>query len=737
MATPTGGAPFEPTLTKETTAAAEEAKGYQPTSKERTLLKLIEDAYVRGRQIRRPHEGQWFVNKAFDRGQQYVVWSESASGLQTPPAPKHRIRLVVNLIQPTLRARASKFLKNRPVPKVVPATSDVRDRQNARFTQKAMEYQTRRLRLEAKYALAVQTTQLMGHAYWWVYWDPTVRGRIRTKDELTGEVELTEAAIGDVGLECDQAWSVLVGDPTQPFIGDQPWLVRIKVRSLDYLKGRFPEKGKFVKGESTQDDALRHEWQTATLNSQGVGGAGLPEGPQGRGESVDGLKTHAIVKEFFERPCPDYPKGRYLVAAGGVLLREQEFLPYGFEDLPNPYPVIDFMDVGNVGQYWGTTICEQLITPQREYNLLRSKVAEHLRMMALPKLLIAKQHQLPKGSWTSEAGEIIEYLALPNIGPPVPWHPPNIASDVWRMMEVLRREMQDIAHIYPESEGQRGGSESGFQTNLLQEAADAVHQPDIDAHGRCLEEAMYKIRRLMKQGYEVERLITVSGRDLEPEAFEFSSEQIDDYADIVMLASSALPTLPSAKSSMILDLWKAGIYGPVDDPEARRKVAVQLEMGTVEDTFYDARKDEQQARVENDAFLDGQAPPVPEFYENHALHYRIHTDLLKSPRSVEQVQREVMIAHIIGHVKFQNPQSAVQLALQYGMPELVQELMPPPGAAPGGGPAPSGAPPSAPPGMPPMAAAGPAGSPAPASMGPMSMPAPMPGPMPPGPTGAM
>lgn len=713
------------------TRVAPKPEDYTPSEADRRAIRMVEEAFVRGRQIRRPHEQQWFVNKALERGNHYVVSVEGRTGLSTPPAPSYRVRLTINLISPTLRARASKFLKSRPVAEVVPATGDPEDRQNARFTSRALAYQTRKQRLEAKYGEAVRTAQLTDHGYWWFSWNPDAATRIKVTDPLTKEASIEPISGGtgggDVEVEADGPWSLLVGDGTIPFIGNQPWIVRVKVRTLAYLKGRFPGRGDYVAGEIGKDDALRYEQQIGTLNSQGTGGGGLsesretPSGAQGSGQEADATnpdKAHALLKEYFERPCPDYPKGRYAVIANGVLLKSQEELPYGFDDMANPYPCVDFLDYPQVGQYWGTTICEQLAQPQREYNLLRSKLAEHLRVMAHPKLLVAKQHQLAPGAWTSQAGEIVEYFAVPNLPEPKAWYPPNIAADTWKSFELLRREMQDIAHIYPESEGQIGTASSGFQTNLLQEAVDAVHQPDVDYHHLILEEAYYKIRRLMKAGYTIERLLTVSGHDMEPEAFEFSGEQIDDFADIVMIASSSLPKLPTARAQQILEFWKAGIYGPADDPEALRKVRSELETGSVDDLYADARKDEQQARIENDALLDGTPPPPPQFYEHHDIHYRVHTDLLKTSRQWGPGQREELLAHVILHIKFQNPQSAVQLALQYGMPQLVADLIPQgmPGApaAPGAPGAPLGGTPLPSPQSPPPqgAGAGPAAPPA-------------------------
>jgi hypothetical protein len=69
----------------------------------------------------------------------------------TPPAPSHRVRLTVNRIFPKMRARIAKFLKNRPIPHIVPAQEDQTAKMNARATEKAIHYQWRRLQLEQKY----------------------------------------------------------------------------------------------------------------------------------------------------------------------------------------------------------------------------------------------------------------------------------------------------------------------------------------------------------------------------------------------------------------------------------------------------------------------------------------------------------------------------------------------------------------------------------------------------------
>jgi hypothetical protein len=360
---------------------------------------------------------------------------------------------------------------------------------------------------------------------------------------------------------------------------------------------------------------------------------------------------------------------------------------------------VEFPDVQMAGQFWPTTLVEQLISLQKEYNLIRSKIAEQLRLMAFPKLLAAKQHQIPEGAWTSEAGEFVEYIAIPGIPTPQPWHPPNIASDAWRTLELIKSEFEDLTHIYAAVEGQVGGSSSGFQTNLLQEAADSVHAPDIRAHEIAIEDAAHKMRKMMKLGYDVPRLITIAGRNAEPEVIEFSADQIDENADIVVQAGSAMPLLKAQKIQGVLELWKAGILGPMEDPEIRRRTLGLLEMGEFEAAVEVERRDEDQARLENAEILNGNPVAAPMFYENHDIHYTNHTDVMKSPefRNAPEDVKMQLLAHTILHMKFINPEGAFQLSMELGLAGLVPPPLPPtapPGAeappppGPGGGPPP-------------------------------------------------
>lgn len=655
------------------------------------------------RSDRRPYETQWFLNAAFMRGQQYVKWNPVLNKLENRKTPSHRSKNSINKILPKVRARLAKFVKNRPYPQVLPANTDREALLDAKATEKVLDYQWRRLGLETKYEDVILWAMTTGKAFWWLRWDPTVPGRVQdVGPEFGGTGEVMELPIGDVAIEVGTAFELLVADPGLPRIADQPMIMRIKAREVTDVEQRYELAKGSVKGDTSNADLFQYQKQIADIGSKNISGFALGD----KSNDSDQFPM-VIVKELFVRPCAKYPKGRYVVVAGSTLLKDEDELPYDFgAQAHNPYPVVEFIDTLTAGQFWATTMVEQLIGIQKEYNDIRNKVNEQLRLQMHPKFLVPKQANISADAYNSEAGEKIEFHFIPGMPLPAFLAPPAVSTDAWRAIEAIKIEFDDLTNIYPSSVGGQGDNgESGFQTNLLQEASDSVHAPDIRRNELAVEEAAFKMRRFMAQGYDIPRLISIVGKNHQPEVFEFSQDNIDEHAHIIVQAGSALPTLKAARAKMIMEMHGAMLFGDPNDPATKRRVLSMLEVGGIEDAVDILKRDEDQSRLENldvskQIALD---PPMP--WENHQVHYEFHTDLLKSSeiKSWGPAQRDELVRHVILHARFINPTNAMMLAQQFGYADLVAQIMPmiqppaPPGAAPGP-PGPGGPPgPDAPP----------------------------------------
>jgi hypothetical protein len=693
-------APLDPFLTKPVPGMAQAP----PEEAERERVSKVDEFFTQARSDRRAHEIQWFLNAAFLRGQHYVQWNEAQAALELTPAAPHRIRLAINHVYAKNKMRQARFLQTRFEPLVVPASLDRQDKLDARATLGALKYISAKEGLEKKYRHALNWSCTTGRGYWWFYWDESKLGRVKLPAGTLGpqqlQEEVLELPLGDVCVEVGSPFEILVGDPGQPSLAEQTKVMRVKLRHVDDLRQRYPEHAERIKADAGPQEIFQYQRQIANLATRtysGVSGAATHQGGPEKAQ-----KDYVIVKELFERPTATFPKGRYTVVGGGVLLRAEDQLPYGFHDMANPFPVVEFPDTEFAGQYWVPTVVEQLMALNKEYNLIRSKAAEQIRLQAHPKIIVSALCKFPANAWTSEAGEVIRILTPPNVPPPMVIRPENIAADAWRHLDIIRQELDTIPNLYPTAAGNSAGTSSGFQVNLLQEATNSVHAPDIRNHEMAWEEAMYKLRRMMKQYYDVSRMIAVRGKNSAPEVFEFSQNNIDEHAEIRIFTGNALSSSPAVRTKQVMELFATGMLGPQADPKTAAKGLKVIDLDGVGELQDDIRRDEEQASLENTKFERGaqfqELPPQP--WDNHELHWEVHTALFKSPEfeAWDLAQKRQAILHAVYHAKYVNPTHAYNLAMELDLQELMPMLAPlvaPPQApqGPEQGPPPGQAPP--------------------------------------------
>jgi hypothetical protein len=658
------------------------------------LVAEVDEKFSLWRQQRRPYEGQWLINAALVRGLAETQFSPLFNRIELMASPA-RERAKVNRILGKIRARLSKFLKTRPLPIVSPASTDRDDIMNARATEKVLQYMWRRAGLESKYEDVLMWAFITGKAFWWFYWDQTALATVKEPDGLTRKGEMFDAPLGDIACEVGTAYELLVSNPSIMRLREQPEIMRCKIRPIKEVAKRYQLSPEDLVGDTTAEELFQYERQIASLGARG-----------GNSRMEENQKDHVTVKELFTAPCAEFPKGRHVIVAGGKMLRKSDELPFGlWRRRDNPYPGVEFADMLSAGQFWPTTYVEQMQWIQKDYNRSRGKASEHVKMEAHGKWFIPKQSGITEDQINSEAGQVLNYNFQPSLPSPQQWvvRPGNISADTWRLMDLGKTEFDDVTNLYPSTVGAAGAT-SGFDTNLLQEAADSVHAPDIRRNEMALEDAFFIMRRLAKIGYDIPRLVSITGKDYQPDVFEFSAEEIDEHANIRVETGSNLPLLTAARINTIKELWGAGLFGNAADPMAQRKALRLLNLGFMEEQQVTMHRDEELARFENLQLLRGIPVDDPQPWEAHDVQADIHADALKTPefKKLPPEAQMAAVRHWVLTVKWINPQSALQLASIFGMVDIQQsilaEMQPPPGA----------------PQQPPMAGQPPQGGPAPA-----------------------
>lgn len=628
------------------------------------------------RQPRKQHELTWFVNAAYRHGKHTTeALNTRTNQIRDIARLDRRKKNIANKLWAKGRARFAKFVKSRPKPIVVPFGNERQDRLDARATERALDYNFERIDQEEKYTDVILWAADTGKAYWAIHWDPDKMVTIQQNNQLTGKSDRVDAPEGDIDVEVFSAFEMLVPDLRRSRLKDQPECMRVRVQHVKEVKAQFPDEADNIKADTHLGSPFEFERQIAHLSGMEAGAlASVASELKGPTEGV-------LVKEHYTKPNSEFKKGRMVVVVNSIAVKIQEELPHGFFDMENPYPFTEFADMPQVGQFYITTFIQHLIPLQRGYNMVRDKMEANLKANANPKWMVPRQARVPKGAFTNETGELVEYNYIPGMPEPRSVTPGPVVADAWRFITLIREEFDDISQIFPSVEGQTGGAKSGFQTNLLQEASDSIHAPDARGFELAIRDASYKFRRLMKEGYSVPRLISFSGRSSIPEVFEFSSKNIDEHAAIKIQIGSGLSTFKAARVQQLLEFHEKGLLGNPDDPEVKRRVLSLVDLGGVEEFREKAARDEDMARMENIDILANKEIPIPQFYEDHMVHYSVHTDELKSPanRTLDEPTRRKLVGHVLLHMKWINPEGAFNLAKELKFDVLIESgLIPTP-----------------------------------------------------------
>jgi hypothetical protein len=637
------------------------------------IIAEVNQFFEQKSQDRRPYEYDWFLNAAAVRlGSDNRVHPITAQLEPLTKEPRHRNRQRINRIRVKYKAKLAKYTNTRPRPIVVPASDDREDHMDAQLSEQFLLYIWRKLDLEAKYEQVTAWAEITGKAFWAFRWNPDARVRVRNPQ--TGEV--VEVAGGDVEVDVTTAFEILPDDAGIEFLAGQERMMRVKLRQLKEVEQRFGVPSGKILGDASSTDAFQFQKQIAGLGAKYNTGStfsvssGQPD--------AKAAKDMVLVKELFTKPCPQYPNGRYVVVAGGQLLKYQEELPYGFSTFSNPYPFEEFAAEHSPGQFWPTTMVEQLRPVGEQYNVFRQKIVEHLQMNSHGKLLIPRMAKVAENAWHSDSGEKVYYNHIPGMPAPHPVFAPQLSADTWKLLEWADREFDVVSNISASSLGLGTDAESGYQSVVLQEANDTVFGPDRNRMQRALAASLSKIRRIAAQGYTEDRIIAAVGRGYKATVFVFNQSNIDEAAEIVVQIGSALPDGKAARLQSIMEIRASGLLGDADAPRVRRGLLDLADLGGIEADVDPEHQDANRARLENVKVQHGQPLDAPLPWQKHAVHAVYHEEQLNAPEfdSWAPEQKLELIHHYLLHLRVVDPVKGLEVAMMFAEDQRIMQLVP-------------------------------------------------------------
>lgn len=600
----------------------------------------------------------WVQNILFLGNRQWWRANPSTGIWEPIQLPSWKEQPVTNLSLSYFKTALAKATKQRPAWQVIPASSDPSDVQASELGDQLLEAKWTELRLGRIIRRAVAWTLSTGNAFLYPYWRTDTGKMIPLQAEIevpimdelgmpTGQFQTAMAPLddrgepivdemgrpdptaepafvdqGDIGVRVFSPFQVRV-NPEADCDDDVIWTIIGEVMTVDEIIDRWPEAADEVKGE---DVGLLDEYDRLISTVA----AGSDRQVTSTADERDRDLDKALVLHYHEKPCPEYPQGRFWIATKDTLLEGPTELP------DNLWPVVIHMeDLTIPGRYYAQSTLEAVVGLNREYNEVNAAIKEHHNLMTKGKWLVPKGSGVKRGMITSEPGEVIQHT--PGL-PPVQADIRPLPAPVYQERERILLDFETVSSVHGVSQGKTpSGVTAGVAILQLQEADDTDLGPFLAMLEETVAQLASHILRIAKDRYVEERLIHVVGPNRKYLARSFKGADLEGCVDVVPIAESSFPWSRSARQSMLIemagqlpDLFIDKDTGTFDKAQFAR----MLPVGGLESLAQNDDLDVQEALREQEMFRDfgtiSNEMPEVMWWQNHEAHFRQHVQILKS-----------------------------------------------------------------------------------------------------------
>lgn len=624
-----------------------ESPGEQPND-ELKLVNYIREKVqeIRNSGSRVASEGIWMTNYAYLMGFDSVYYDTASRQYRVigRASGSRGNRLQVNKVLPSVQRRQARLCKNPPKWEIRPDDSSQEAKDKARLEKDLLAYYIDKERVLQKRQEMMPGLMQCGHYYMAIHWNKE-KGQLlsaeQTKVTDEGNTEITQSDSeyeGDIEVELVSAFEIFP-DPVATSLDNAQYYIQAKVRKLDYFRSHYPERGALVKEEDTWLLSIQNEMRINSMVGQGPAQTGIGLA----------MKNSAIELTLYEKRSKDYPNGRMVVSANGVLLYDGE-LPCG------EFPHVKWDDVQITQKYYSEALVTHMRPIQDQYNILMRKRAQWTNTMLAGKWLAPKGSSFQENAPNNQSGEVWYYNPVPGAPAPQQQQVPVIPQYAYSEEDRLLNALYDILGEGEISRGilpAAGIPAIGMQ--LLLEQDETRISTVTEQH----EYAFAKVGKLMLKYLEKyvtnERMLKISDPNAQYQVKSWTGNDLSGDHDVIVVRGSTAPTTLATKRNEILNLYDRGMYGNPADSQVRIKVMRDLEFGDTSSHYADQSADFAQINKSIHEIEMGIIPDISEF-DNHALHLQEKNRYRKSD-------------------KFTNLDPEKQAILMNDMEEHLRELM--------------------------------------------------------------
>jgi hypothetical protein len=618
----------------------------------------LESLLNNAKTARQPYEADWYLNRAFFIGHQWVAYMGGAV-VRPPRLDTNRQYVTDNRIKGIIISRVARKAKNRPSFSATPQSADDKAVDSARIGERILINDWEGQHLQPKLFTALMWADICCDGFIKVYWDskagqrfdalvgpdgqpiPGPSGQIaRPEDaealaqmlppEMLQQLQVTTINQGDVKNEVLSPFEFFP-DPLATSMEDLEHCFEEKVRSLQYMKERYPM------------DVNGNEYDP-------VSDANIPLGvSEGyspwTGQLFQGGSTHSggvRCKEVRVKPCDRYPNGYMAIWANDTLLVQ--------DDNPDDaMPYIKFASEEVPGRFWSGAVTNDLRGPQVDLNVIQTQIKENARRFGNPAIMCSRQ---AKVEYHGVPGERIDFDSTVMDAKPEYLIPPPMQAYIENQINRIEKSMEEISGLHEVSRATvPAGVTAASAINLLLEQDETRIGPEIQQVEFGLGQWGTKILKLRAKYNTDERIIKIAGEDGNWDVFAFKGDMLGEDPHVEVQAGSSMPRSKAAKQAAMTEVLQLVFqYGVPVDERNLRKFLKDYESGGLDRLFEGMTEDAKQVNRENRLLKEGQQLQI-NTYDNHEFHVAEHTEEQKTsryaqyPPEIKQLYDEHVMQH--------------------------------------------------------------------------------------------
>ncbi|AEG59365.1 portal protein [Desulforamulus ruminis] len=489
----------------------------------------------------RGYYDDWPEYERFKRGDQ---WPKPTQDTAVYPRP------VINIFESIIDQKVSAVLQEEPEITFLPregapandpltATDPTRaDAEAAQMFSKVAKYTSEETNNDDLNEQIAETAALLGTGISYWYWDPGKRG---------GNPERMTAFEGDIaGDEIDPA-DIHVGNPREPDIQKQPWIIITARTPLQEFREFYRKHADrlgvdvaSIRGSKEQQRDQLYDSERNEIDST---------------DYVDEIRRFRKVMN----PETGHTEVWYEVVADSKLVRVERPL-FQYSDR-YPLAVFRWKDVRNC--FFGEGEARNIIEAQKSVNRLLGLSIWSGYLTAWPKLL-ADEQQVDPTSITNQPGQLVRKRPGNWQGKALEYlQAPTIPGYVQQLFSELPEMVKTEAGVHEAMVGQAPSGELNAQAIMMLQKAAGIRISKISRNfRRYLKEVAQVWEAFWKEFYSEQRLIRITDGQGGREYLWFRGTDWVDFDFDVMVNS--VPSTPYSEAAMVAELKEHLNGGRID-----------------------------------------------------------------------------------------------------------------------------------------------------------------------------